>query len=141
MKCSEKIKLLRRQLGFNQQELADLTGVSKRSVAAYETDGVLPRPSTLRRLAAALRCSEDYLMNDDITDPSYSSPGSGRDGEPLPFFGDGASEEAGILLEKNAALFAGGSISQEAKDAFFEAVMRAYISCKEEARKKYGRRD
>ena len=45
------------------------------------------------------------------------------------------------LLEQNAALFAGGTLDQEAKDAFFEAVMKAYLTCKEEARKTYGRKN
>ena len=43
-------------------------------------------------------------------------------------------------MEENAALFAGGELSQSEKDAFFEAVMRAYITCKEEAKQKFGRK-
>lgn len=43
-----------------------------------------------------------------------------------------------MLLRKNTALFAGGDLSQEEKDAFFEAVMRAYVACKDEARRKFG---
>ena len=39
-----------------------------------------------------------------------------------------------------AALFAGGELPQEAKDAFFEAVMKAYITCKEESKKTFGRK-
>ena len=45
------------------------------------------------------------------------------------------------LLEANAALFAGGELSQDEKDAFFEAVMKAYLTCKEEAREKFGRKN
>ena len=45
------------------------------------------------------------------------------------------------LLSANTALFAGGELSQEQKDAFFEAVMKAYITCKEEARRKFGKKD
>jgi len=44
------------------------------------------------------------------------------------------------LLAQNAALFAGGTLDQEGKDAFFEAVMKAYLTCKEEAKKTYGRK-
>jgi len=44
------------------------------------------------------------------------------------------------LLADNAALFAGGELSQEQKDAFFEAVMTAYVTSKEEAKKKFGRK-
>lgn len=45
------------------------------------------------------------------------------------------------LLRDNTAIFAGGELSQEQKDAFFEAVMKAYITCKDEAKKKYGKKD
>lgn len=45
------------------------------------------------------------------------------------------------LLEQNLALFAGGELDQGAKDAFFEAVMKAYLKCKDEARKTFGRKN
>ena len=44
------------------------------------------------------------------------------------------------LLADNTALFAGGELSQEQKDAFFEAVMTAYLACKKEAKEKFGRK-
>jgi len=47
--------------------------------------------------------------------------------------GDGSQ-----LLHLDESL-ACGALDQEAKDAFFEAVMKAYLKCKEEARKTYGR--
>lgn len=44
------------------------------------------------------------------------------------------------MLAQNQAMFAGGTISQEAKDAYFHAVMKAYVECKEAAKETYGRR-
>jgi transcriptional regulator with XRE-family HTH domain len=141
MTFSEKVKMARDGLELNQQQLADLVGVSKRSVAAYETSGTKPRGNVVRKLAAALKVSVDYLLNDDITDPKQGI-------EKAPFveaarekFGSHAAKEMDSLLEQNAALFAGGTLDQEAKDAFFEAVMKAYLTCKEEARKTYGRKN
>ena len=55
-------------------------------------------------------------------------------------FGDRAASEVDELLERNAALFAGGELSEEAKDAFYTAVTRAYLEHKEAARKTYGRK-
>lgn len=37
------------------------------------------------------------------------------------------------LLEANQAMFAGGDVPQEDKDLFFQAVMQAYLQCKQEA--------
>jgi hypothetical protein len=42
------------------------------------------------------------------------------------------------LLSANAALFAGGELSQDEKDAFFEAVTQAYFASKSEAKRKFG---
>ena len=36
--------------------------------------------------------------------------------------------------------FAGGELDEEAKDAFYQAVTKAYLSCKMEAKKTFGRK-
>lgn len=59
----------------------------------------------------------------------------------MPYFCAKAAAEVNALLERNAALFAGGELSQEAKDAYFEAVMKAYLACKEKARETFGRKE
>ncbi|MBQ4427567.1 MAG: hypothetical protein II881_07415 [Oscillospiraceae bacterium] len=38
-----------------------------------------------------------------------------------------------------AANITDGELSQDQKDAFFQAVMTAYVTCKEEAKAKFGR--
>ena len=137
---SEKLKDAREALMLNQQQLGDLVGVSKRSIAAYETTGTKPRGNVARKLAQALQGSIDYLLNDDISDPKYGMEKAPYINEALERFGPRAAHEMDALLEQNMALFAGGAIDQDAKDAFFEAVMKAYITCKEEARKTYSRK-
>ncbi|MEG2022301.1 MAG: helix-turn-helix transcriptional regulator, partial [Oscillospiraceae bacterium] len=62
MTFSEKVKEARAKLNLNQQQLADLIGVSKRSVAAYEVEGVTPRGTVTRNLAKTLQVSVEYLM-------------------------------------------------------------------------------
>lgn len=136
---SEKIRESRRLLNLTQEELGELAGVSKRSIAAYEADGVRPRRAVTLKLAQALRVSPDYLMSDDVEDPAAGMAKSPYVEEVRNRFGAKAAKEMDFLLERNAALFAGGGISQEAKDAYFEAVMKAYLLCKEEAKKTYGR--
>ena len=44
-------------------------------------------------------------------------------------------ENINEILEANRALFAGGELDEEAKDAFYQAVTKAYLSCKMEAKK------
>lgn len=69
MTFSDKIKRSREVRQLTQQQLADLIGVSKRTIASYESGGAIARSTTMRRLAEALRVSFDYLTNDEITDP------------------------------------------------------------------------
>lgn len=137
---SEKIREAREALKLNQQQLSDLVGVSKRSIAAYETTDSKPRGNIARKLASALQVSVDYLLNDDIIDPKHGIEKSPYVEETRERLGAKAANEMDVLLEQNMALFAGGELDQEAKDAFFEAVMKAYITCKEDARKTFGKK-
>jgi transcriptional regulator with XRE-family HTH domain len=137
---SQKVREARTLLKLSQEKLGILTGVSMRTIITYETTDTRPRPSTVRRLAEALQVSADYLDNDDIDDPMYGIEKKEYVEETRSRYGNKAAKEMDFLLERNAALFAGGSIEQDAKDAFFEALMRAYLTCKEEARKTYGRK-
>ena len=131
MTFSDKIKVSRERCNLTQQQLADKVGVSKRTIASYESSGAIARSSTMRKLAVALNVSYDYLANDEVTDPKQGI-------EKMEHIE--AVSEVDELLERNAALFAGGELSEEAKDAFFTAVTKAYLECKEEARKTFGRK-
>jgi len=137
---SEKVREARKLLNLTQEELGKLVGVSKRAVVAYESENVLPRRNVKRKLAEALRVSPDYLNRDDIEDPTYGLEKTEYVEETRERFGDKAAQEIDFLLERNAALFAGGSLDQEAKDAFFHAMTVAYWTAKEEARKTFGRK-
>lgn len=135
---SEKIKQARARLGLNQQQLADLVGVSKRSIAAYETTDVKPRGAAVKKLAQALHVSVDYLLLDEIDDPEYGFSHSAYIETARRRYGSRGAAEMEELLSRNRALFAGGVLAQDEKDAFFEAIMKAYLVCKEEARRTYG---
>ena len=133
MNLSYKLKECREALGLTQQDLADMVGVSKRTIAAYETDGALPRAHTYIKLASALKVSEEYLKNDEIDDPNYDLSNSKYEEKT---YDSSIEYEINELLARSSALFAGGELSEEAKDDFFTAVTKAYLQCKEEARKR-----
>ncbi len=135
---SQKIREARTLLKLNQEELGKLIGVSTRAVVAYETTYTRPRAATMRKLAQTLQVSVDYLTNDEIDDPLYGIEKQPFVEETRSLYGDKAAREIDFLMERNAALFAGGEISQEAKDAYFEAVMQAYLECKNKARETFG---
>jgi len=134
---ADKVRNARETIGMSQTALATAVGVSQRSITAYETGNAKPRGVTARKLARALQVSLDYLLNDEIDDPQYGMEQEAWLQNIEAVYGARGEAEAKALLEKNLALFAGGTLSQQAKDAFFEAVMTAYVTCKEQARKIY----
>ena len=137
---AQKVREARTLLKLNQEELGKLVGVSARAIVAYETTDTRPRASTLRKLAETLQVSVDYLTNDEIDDPLYGIEKQPFVEETRSLYGDKAAREIDFLMERNAALFAGGEISQDAKDAYFEAVMQAYLECKNKAKQTYGKK-
>ena len=140
MTFSDKIRAAREAAGLTQQQLADKTGVSQRTIASYESAGVIARASTMKKLAKALDVSYDYLSRKEVTDPRYGMEKMLYIDQAQKQFGNSAAREMDELLGRNAALFAGGELSEESKDAFFQAIAKAYLECKEAARKTYGRK-
>ena len=135
-----KIRNARANLDMNQSRLAELVGVSQRSITAYERGKAIPRGNVVRKLAQALHISVEYLMNDAVDDPHAGLANEEFINNARDLYGERGVKDADMLLEQNKALFAGGDLSQEAKDAFFEALMVAYVTCKEEAKKTYGKK-
>lgn len=138
MTFSDKIKRAREIAGLTQDELATQVGVSRRTITAYECTNAVARRSTITRLAKALKVSVKYLLDDDCTDPLADIEKDAHVEEARRLYGASGARDVEALLNENAALFAGGELSQEEKDAFFEAVMRAYVACKDEAKHKFG---
>lgn len=140
MTFSDKIKRSREVAKLTQQELAQEVGVSKRAIAAYETGGAKARRSTTEKLARALKVSVKFLTDEGCTNPLEDIEKDAYLDEARAMYGSKGVRDMEELLQDNAALFAGGELSQEQKDAFFQAVMTAYVTCREEAKKKFSPR-
>ena len=140
MTFSDKIKRSREVADLTQQELADLVGVSKRTIASYESTNAMARRTTIVKLARALKVSVRYLSDDECTDPLADIEKDDYVEEARQRYGAAGARAGDALLRDNAALFAGGELSEEEKDAFFQAVMRAYVASKDLASEKFGRK-
>lgn len=137
MTFSDKIKRSREVAHLTQNELAQLVGVSQRTIASYESGGAKARRSTIEKMARALKVSVKFLSDDDCTDPLAEIEKDDYIEQAREMYGTKGVRDMEELLRDNTALFAGGELSQDQKDAFFQAVMTAYVTCKEEARKKF----
>ena len=137
---SEKVRDARAESGMTQTQLADAVGVSLRSILAYEKGEKRPRQSTILKLARALRVSVRFLSDDECENPVQDIEKDGYIEVARALYGARGARDVDALLEENTALFAGGELSQNQKDAFFEAIMKAYITSKEAAKETFGRK-
>ncbi|MCD7762451.1 MAG: helix-turn-helix domain-containing protein [Lachnospiraceae bacterium] len=137
---NEKVKESRGKLGLSQKQLADKAGIAVRTIVSYESGERFPYPAQLYKLAKALGVSTEYLKNDEIEDPEYGLERMDYVEEVRKKEGSKEAHDLEAMLKENQAMFAGGSVSAEAKDAYFQAVMKAYLECKESARETFGRK-
>jgi len=126
---AEKVMKTRKNKGLTQEGLAQLCGVTKRTVASYETDGRIPHAGTLSKLAEVLGVTVSYLK-DDSAGELVLNPEDIYIDRLRSLYGVEMAAEVQGLLTRNAALFAGGKLDQEAKDQYFLALTNAYIACK-----------
>ena len=138
---ADKVKEARISLGLSQPQLAQEVGVSPRSVQAYERGEKKPRAAMMAKLAKALKVSVKFLSDDECEDPVADIEKDNYIEEARERYGPKGARDVEQLLADNAALFAGGELSQAQKDAFFEAVMTAYVTCKEEAKAMFCRKN
>ena len=107
MTFGEKVRELRIRNGYSQERLAEMTGVTKRTVRNWETEGKYPRSQALyARLASALGCNEEYLRGEQELFLTRAAEQYGTRGQ----------QQAQVFLDSTRAMFAGGDLSPEAKE-------------------------
>lgn len=65
MSLGNKIKQLRQEKGWSQDELAFHAGIDGRQISRYENDRVTPSVDVVVKLARAFNVSVDHLLIDD----------------------------------------------------------------------------
>ena len=65
---SRNLSILRRRMGYTQESLAEVLGVSRQAVGKWESGQGLPEAATLITLADLLGCSLDQLMREPLTE-------------------------------------------------------------------------
>ncbi len=137
MTFGEKLKRARLAQNLSQSEVAELSGISERSLYTYEQTGILPRSGNIRKLAAALNVSVAYLLDENEVDMQKSIDYDIFITKAQSKYGYKGAKEAAEILERASALFAGGELDDSAKDLFFQSLMEVYLDSKEEARSKF----
>lgn len=70
---SAKITKLRKLRGISQEELADLTGVSRQTIYKWEAGLTEPKHTNLKNLCAAFNVDENYFTDNDINDKTINN--------------------------------------------------------------------
>ena len=145
MSFGEKIKELRKRNNLSQAELAERIGVTQKTICNYENGTRFPKgQKIINGFADIFDVSIDYLLdNTDIDEDENNIDIEYKEefiSSAKENFGYKGKKEAENLLEKTAAIFSGGSLSDEDKDAFFQSITELYFDAKSKSRKKYGKK-
>jgi len=126
MAFGDKLKEYRAKARISQQKLADLTGVSLRSVQNYEHNKRFPKNiSIVKRLAEVLNTNTNELLEEQ----DYCMIDAMEKG------GTRAIRDIKSLTDEVVGLFAGGNLSESDRDAVMLAITNAYWDAKEDNKK------
>ena len=110
MKFGEKLRCQRARMGYTQEQLSEMLGLSKRTVEGYEAGQFYPKKREVYdRLSGIFGVERNYFLTEDE--------------DALP----DAATEAERVLKQVKALYAGGSLSPRDEDELASALMHAYF--------------
>ena len=117
MKFSEKVRKARQAANLSQQQLADRTGISLRTIQNYESGSRMPKQREYYRLLAdALHMDEAVLLDEQAEFVLKAGEA----------YGSRSRNQAQRLVEEISGLYAGGELCDEDMDAMMEAIQDAY---------------
>ena len=68
----DKLKTLRKEHGWTQQELEKLTGIAQRNISSYESGKLKPSGRTLKKFAEAFSINLDDLVSEESREPALA---------------------------------------------------------------------
>lgn len=128
MKFGEKLKEQRKKHNLTQEELAKELGFTRRSLVNYERGVSYPKERRLYyRLAEFFDVDVNYFLTEDEEFLTAVAKNYGKHG----------LDQASVILDQTAALFAGGELSEADQIAFLHDMQRLFLDSKEKAREKF----
>ncbi|MGF0008516.1 helix-turn-helix domain-containing protein [Eubacteriales bacterium SGI.150] len=128
MTFGEKFKEQRLKLGLTQKELAAKLNLNYRMISMYETGRSFPRSrENYKKMAEVFGVNVNYLLTEDEDFVAQAGEKYGARG----------MKQAQELLDDMSGLFAGGTLSEQDKDAVMRAMQDIYWESKERNVEKY----
>lgn len=126
MNFAQKLKDLRTDKNLTQEELANKSGISLKTISRYELGETLPRTKKYyEKLANALDIDIDYFLSDETN--FLLNVGKK--------FGYKGAKDAEELVNGMIGLMAGGELPDEDKTAILNAMQEAFYMAKLENKK------
>ena len=126
MRFGDKIKEQRTLRNLTQDEFAGAMGISRRTLCYYEEGKTYPQNRAFyKKLADYFEMDINYFLTEDEEFLTEAALKYGRRG----------LSQAQSVLEQASALFAGGDLSEEDKQAFMQELQELYLDSKERAKK------
>lgn len=128
MKFAEKLKAARLDKGYTQKQLAEISHVALRTIVSYEKGDSYPRKrETYAELAKALDVEKNYLLTEDEEFVVNAAEQYGTNG----------TAQAQAVINGFSGLCAGGTLSENDKDAVMKALQDIYWESKARNVQKY----
>ena len=128
MKFAEKLKAARLDKGYTQKQLAEISHVALRTIVSYEKGDSYPRKrETYAELAKALDVEKNYLLTVDEEFVVNAAEQYGTNG----------AAQAQAVINGFSGLCAGGTLSENDKDAVMKALQDIYWESKARNVQKY----
>jgi len=122
MTFAEKLRMLRKRKGYTQHQLADIIGVTPRTLINYEMGKCCPKQTELyMKLASVFNVD----MEDLITDTDLAAKENSKEEN-----AESAAKEMRKLIAKMNGLFAGGQLSEDDRDKVMYAITDMYWKAK-----------
>ncbi len=139
MTFAEKLKARRAELNWTQNDLAEVSGLNRWSIAQYEAGNAKPKTKTLQKIADALDIDAKVLADDNAELHTEE--------EVIEFYADTIKERYGEkasngfvkTIRQSGYFFAGGVLPSDDKDKYIAAVADTYIKFCEMSIQKYGK--
>ena len=126
MTFGEKFKIEREKKGMTQQEVADALGINRRMITRYENGISFPRTKdAYRKIAAFFGVDVNYLLTEEFVVEASEQ------------YGSRGMKQAQELIDGMSGLFAGGTLSEQDKDAVMKALQDIYWESKARNVEKY----
>ena len=128
MTFSEKFKALREEKGLTQKDVAAALELNARMITRYENGVSYPRTrEAYRKIADFFEVDVNYLLTEDDSFVLHASEQYGKRG----------MKQAQELIDGMSGLFAGGTLSEQDKDAVMKALQDIYWESKARNAQKY----